>query len=193
MAKQKGKNKRLKNIEIIINELHRTTPHGGSTVAELAALCGVSTRNIYRYLNDIESMGIEIIRPVQVKPGVSGKGRYRLKNIFADSAEDSSLITLISYCIVGELQCRHLFYKTCELLIKYWALKHGLSLPPNWTLKINSSSINEPVAQGKYNISHVNIIPFTTKQIISDFLDVTKRSSPLEKHSIPLNIGKSQS
>ncbi len=148
MTKQKRKNARINNISLIINELHRTTPHGGSTITELAALCGVSTRNVYRYLNDIESMGIEIIRPVQVKPGLRGKGRYQLKNIAADSAEDSGLIALISYCIAGELQCRQLYYKTCELLIKYLALKHKLSLPPNWTLKINTSSLHEAVAQG---------------------------------------------
>ena len=136
MTNPKKKNKRQENINLLIHELQKAAPAGGLTLKEMAEICGVSTRNIYRYLNDIEKMGIEIIRPVQIKPALSGRGRYRLKySINQEFSEDAEVIIFISYCIVGAYEYRRLLCQTLELLIKHLALKNRLSLPFGWALR----------------------------------------------------------
>lgn len=136
MTKHKKKNKRLENIKLLICELQKATPNGGLTLQEMAEICGVSTRNIYRYLNDIEKIGIEIIRPVQIKPGLSGCGKYCLANsINPELSEDTEMIVFIGCCVVGAYQYCQLLCQTFELLIKYLALKNKLILPSNWALR----------------------------------------------------------
>lgn len=70
---------RIKNINLILEKLIVSSPTGGTTLKELADLCKVSDRNIYRYLRDIEKMGFDLIRPRQASND-NGKGRYQLSS-----------------------------------------------------------------------------------------------------------------
>ncbi len=64
-------------ITKLLNLLNRKSPYGGVSCKEMANVCEVSTKTIYRYLDQIENdLGIPIVRPER---NITGKERlYRL-------------------------------------------------------------------------------------------------------------------
>ncbi|MBM7853994.1 putative DNA-binding transcriptional regulator YafY [Desulfohalotomaculum tongense] len=145
MGRAKTKHNHAANLDLILNKLRESTPDGGVTLEELSSLCGVSKRNIYRYLNELEYMGIEIIRPVQQKPGTPGRGKYYLsEKTMLESDTDASLIMLMGLNAQKEAQYRNLLMALYEIFIRYLAAKYHLSLPKEWKMsEIHQSPVNE--------------------------------------------------
>ncbi|MEG6616863.1 hypothetical protein V6C27_10595 [Peptococcaceae bacterium 1198_IL3148] len=133
MVRGKGKHNLVNNVSLVLKELVRTSGRGGSTLEELADLCGVSTRNVYRYLREIETMGFQLLRPSQVNSKNKGKGRYRLSaQVLQICQTDMELVMLINFYSHMEKQYREHLNLINEVFIRYLAGKNGLILPINW-------------------------------------------------------------
>lgn len=135
MGRAHKKHNHAANLNLILNELRRTSYDGGLTLKELSELCGVCKRNVYRYLNEIEEMGFELVRPVQTKPGQVGHGKYRLrKKTLPETRIDTNLMMIIGLNAQRELQYREHLRVINEFFIRYLAAKYHLSLPSDWKL-----------------------------------------------------------
>jgi transcriptional antiterminator len=136
MIATKSKHKSVNNISLILKELLRTSKQGGSTLEELADLCGVSTRNIYRYLNIIETMGFQLVRPSNLDLANKVKGCYKLSfEIPQPSYEDIDLLMLIFLYKHKAKQYREHIKLIYEVFVSLLALKNGLILPIDWKTK----------------------------------------------------------
>jgi len=89
-------NTKALRIAKVIELLNKRSPYGGMTLSELAAACGVTTRSILRYLEQIEDdMGIPLLRPE--KNTSANKGLYRLDAGYLPSlSPEKALIILLS-------------------------------------------------------------------------------------------------
>ncbi|WP_031513499.1 HTH domain-containing protein [Desulfofalx alkaliphila] len=151
---------RSKNIELMLQYLRKKTPSGGATLDELAKLCKVSTRNIYRYINDIEELGFELVRPVQQKPGTPGKGRYRLRRKTLPQSETiTDLMMLISYNTKMQMLYREFLNILYEIFVRHLAAKYRLSLPADWRFDSFSlgSGSKSNTERYSYNIKNKTI------------------------------------
>jgi predicted DNA-binding transcriptional regulator YafY len=135
MGRARKKHNHAANLNLILNELRRTSPDGGLTLKELSELCGVCKRNVYRYLNEIEEMGFDLVRPIQSKPGQVGRGKYRLrKKTLPETRLDTNLMMIMGLNAQRELQYREHLRVINEFFIRYLAAKYHLSLPIDWKL-----------------------------------------------------------
>lgn len=165
MGRANKKHNHAANLNLILNELRKTSPDGGLTLKELAELCGVSTRNIYRYLNEIEEMGFDLVRPMQTKPGSYGQGKYRLRNkTLPETRIDTNLMMIIGLNAQRQLQYQEHLRIINEFFIKYLAAKYNLSLPSDWKLPSTHQLINEPknskqTTSTKAVLQNININP----------------------------------
>ncbi len=84
------------NIAKVIELLNKKSPHGGSTLKEMADACGVTTRSILRYLDQIENeIGTIIVRPG--KNTSTKEGLYRLDAGYLPSiSPEKALIIFLS-------------------------------------------------------------------------------------------------
>ncbi len=136
MGRANTKHNHIANVNLVLNHLRKTTPDGGATLTELAELCAVSTRNIYRYLNELEQIGFDIVRPVQNKPGVPGQGKYRLRNrTLPYSRIDANLMMLIGVYAQKQIHYREQLQSIYEFFIRHMAIKNHLTLPADWKLE----------------------------------------------------------
>ena len=136
MGRANTKHNHIANVNLVLNHLRKTTPEGGATLTELAELCGVSTRNIYRYLNELEEIGFDIVRPIQNKPGIPGHGKYRLRNrTLPYSRIDANLMMLIGVYAQKQLHYHEQLQLIYEFFIRHMAIKNHLTLPANWKLE----------------------------------------------------------
>lgn len=136
MGRVKSKHNRFKNINLILEKLLASSPTGGATLQELAEICKVSERNVYRYLKDIEKMGFELIRPRQAIANAN-KGRYQLSSGTIQSCRvDISLMMQIGLYTQKLTMYRQLLNTMYELFIRKVAIQHGIFIPLEW--KINS-------------------------------------------------------
>lgn len=134
MGRVKAKHNRIKNINLILKKLLVSSPTGGATLQELADLCKVSERNIYRYLKDIEKMGFELIRPRQAITNAS-KGRYQLSSGTIQSCRaDISLMMQIGLYTQKLTIYRQLLNAMYELFIRKVATQHGIFIPLEWKI-----------------------------------------------------------
>ncbi|MEG6616868.1 WYL domain-containing protein [Peptococcaceae bacterium 1198_IL3148] len=135
MGRAHKKHNHAANLNLILNELRKTSRDGGLTLKELCELCGVCKRNIYRYLNEIEEMGFELVRPLQSKPGQIGHGKYRLRRkTLPETSVDTNLMMIMGLNAQRELQYREHLKIINEFFIRYLAAKYCLSLPADWKL-----------------------------------------------------------
>ncbi|MEW6066192.1 hypothetical protein P378_03065 [Desulforamulus profundi] len=67
------------NLRLIVKMLKRDTPQGGVTLRQMADACGVSERNVYRYLQELKQLGIEVERYKSSQPGKPGCCYYKIK------------------------------------------------------------------------------------------------------------------
>jgi len=142
MSREQKKHKHAANLSMILNELRKTSLEGGLTLKELAELCGVSKRNVYRYLNEIENMGFELVRPIQTKPGQAGQGKYRLRRkTLPENRLDTNLMMILGLVAQGQLQYHEHLKVVNEFFIRYLAAKYQLSLPVNWLPPTETSEI----------------------------------------------------
>lgn len=79
LPEKNGKKNYSRNLQLIFNLLKDSTPQGGITLPQMAEACGVSNRNVYRYLRELEDLGIGIERPRPSQTVNSGPGTYFLK------------------------------------------------------------------------------------------------------------------
>jgi AcrR family transcriptional regulator len=136
MGRVKTKHNRVKNINLILEKLLISSPAGGASLQELADLCKVSDRNVYRYLRDIEKMGFELIRPRQAIMH-DGKGRYQLGAASIQTCQaDINLMMLIGLYNQKLIEYRQLLCAAYELFIRKVANQYGIFIPLKW--KINS-------------------------------------------------------
>lgn len=151
MGREHKKHKHAANLSLILNELRKTSLEGGLTLKDLAELCSVSKRNVYRYLNEIEKMGFELVRPVQTKPGVSGQGKYRLRRkTLPEDRLDTNIMMILGLVAQGQLQYYEHLKVVNEFFIRYLAAKYQLSLPANWSPPTETP--DEYVSSKKRNI-----------------------------------------
>lgn len=130
MVPKISKHNRVNNISLILRELLKTSKMGGSTLGELADLCGVSRRNIYRYLNEIEAMGFELVRPSNLKATKNVKGRYKLSNKEPQFFQANiDLLMLSALYMQKEKQYREELNLIYEVLVKLLVLKNKTLLP----------------------------------------------------------------
>lgn len=136
MIRVKAKHNRVRNINLILRKLLKSSSQGGSTLEDLAQLCNVSERHVYRYLRDIENMGFELIRPQQIPTSDGGKGRYRLSDKTIQASQgDISLMLLIGLYTQKEIQYRQQLLAIYEVFVRNAAAKNGIILPINWNMR----------------------------------------------------------
>ncbi|MTI81266.1 MAG: WYL domain-containing protein [Firmicutes bacterium] len=153
MKENKTKHNHAANLNLILNKLIRSP----RTMEELAEICNVSKRNVYRYLNELEEMGIEINRPIVQKPGTPGKGKYQLKhNNLLNSRNDANLFMLIAINARKEDQYRQFLISIYEFFIKYLAVKHQMPLPFEWKLETVLTDSRQSNNRLSYNIQKNN-------------------------------------
>lgn len=136
MGKIRGKHNRIGNINLILDQLVASSPTGGSTIQELANICAVSDRNIYRYLNDIEKLGLELARPQQTSHK-GDLGRYRLGSTTMELCQsDPGLIMMVCLSTVNISQYLKLQFALYEIFIRKIANEHRIFIPLEWTVNI---------------------------------------------------------
>lgn len=161
MGRNRKKHNHSANLGLILNELRKSSPEGGMTLKELADLCGVSKRNVYRYLNEIEDMGFELIRPTQTRPCQPGHGKYRLSGkALLENKTDTNLMMILGFFAQGQLQYHEHLKVVKEFFIRYLAAKYKLSLPVNWVPSSTASNA-APDEQKKETQSNVRNLPLS--------------------------------
>lgn len=124
---KKAKHNHFRNLETVLNELRQRTDHGGVQLNQLALRCGVSTRQIYRYLNELQNMGYEIVKTSY--PNASFTGGYILIDSEQEHNFELSLMNLLADCekVKEDVQKIKLFVK--ELLIHHLMCKLNMMIP----------------------------------------------------------------
>ncbi|MCL4440342.1 MAG: WYL domain-containing protein [Firmicutes bacterium] len=124
---KKAKHNHSRNLEIVLKELRQHSDQGGVSLEYLALACGVSTRQIYRYLSELQSLGYEILKTVSHDSECSGG--YTLKEPDSEHHEELPLLNLLDDLEKQKNQI--LLAKTFikELLIRLWMNKLGVVLP----------------------------------------------------------------
>ena len=114
----------------VLKVLKENAHLGGVTLQELVNACGVSKRHVYRYLKELEDMGVSIERPQIIQPGKPGQGRYKL---LVNQGEETMGETIILMTL-GQM------FKQCELyqqhimalkkiVVTSMAIRLGFKLP----------------------------------------------------------------
>ncbi|MEG6521663.1 transcriptional regulator [Desulfotomaculum sp. 1211_IL3151] len=131
---KRGKHNHEQNLDIVIRELRSSSHADGVTLQHLANVCVVSKRHIYRYLRELEEIGLPIERPLVNYPGRSGGGHYKLKS---DSQSEEWMLLMILH---QARECYRKQYKQYLFLINITlyllALKGGCKLPLNVLVKL---------------------------------------------------------
>lgn len=101
----------------------------GVTLQHLANVCGVSKRHIYRYLRELEEMGLPLERPLVIYPGRSGGGHYKLKS---DSQSEELMLLMVLHQAQAFYRKQYEQYLFLINITFYLlALKAGWKLPLN--------------------------------------------------------------
>lgn len=125
--RKKNKHSHSSNLEIVLKELKQKNDQGGVPLNDLALKCGVSIRQIYRYFNELQNLGYEIIKiPI---PNSNNAGRYILQEIEQNQNVNLTLINILNDLekIKNEVKSAKLFIN--ELLVRYWMIKLGIIIP----------------------------------------------------------------
>lgn len=122
---KKPKQSHSSNLEIVLKELRQNKDQGGAHLNDLALQCGVSIRQIYRYFNELQNMGYEIMKV----PNSNNPGKYIIKDMEPNQNVDLTLINMMNDLerIKKEVQSAKLFIN--ELLVRYWMIKLGIIIP----------------------------------------------------------------
>ena len=130
---RRGKHNHEANLATVLKELKESAHSGGVTLQQLVNACGVSKRHVYRYLRELEEMGVSIERPQIIQPGKPGVGRYKLRVNLDEEAMGETIILVTS----GQM------FKQCELyqrqiislkkiVVISMAVRCGFKLPLNF-------------------------------------------------------------
>jgi len=123
-------------LGIVLKELRDSSQAGGVTLQHLVNVCGVSKRHIYRYLRELEEMGVPIERPQIIQPGKPGGGRYKLRDHQSGEAMgETMLIVALNQMLAWCCLYRHQMMFLKELIIYSMAVRYGFKLPLNFMTK----------------------------------------------------------
>ena len=131
LPEQYGKKNYSKNLRLIFKLLRDHTPQGGITVPQMATACAISPRNVYRYLRELEALGIGIERP---RPSQSAKAGPGLYSLTANQPEDLTPEMLhLAFLSKVQQECvifqQNLDYVK-RIILCILALKNGFKIPP---------------------------------------------------------------
>lgn len=137
VSSKRGKHNHEANLGVVLKELKEGTPQGGVTLQQLVSVCGVSKRHIYRYLKELEEMGVPIERPYVIQPGKSGAGRYKLKEdqtheVMGETLLLAALNQMLERCCTYH----HLLIFLKEFIILSMAIRYGFKLPLHSIVKM---------------------------------------------------------
>ncbi|SHK40045.1 HTH domain-containing protein [Desulforamulus aeronauticus DSM 10349] len=125
------KKNRTNNLRLILRLLKK---HGqeGVTVQQMALACGVSERNIYRYLQELKQLGLQIESYKPYQPGITGC-YYKLKapqekDISSEVLNLVSLNQALQDCY--QVQDSILFMK--KVILWRLAIRYGILVPLHW-------------------------------------------------------------
>ncbi|AEF94041.1 helix-turn-helix, type 11 domain-containing protein [Desulfotomaculum nigrificans CO-1-SRB] len=115
------------NLARLLQALKDSTSVGGITLQQLVDICGVSKRQVYRYLRELEQMGIEIERP-RVRAGrKKSTGCYRLNPYqVEDFLTETMLLMFFNELIINYQQYKKQVLFLKEFIIHFLAMRHGL-------------------------------------------------------------------
>ena len=124
---KRAKHNHQRNLEIVIRELRLLNETGGATLEHLAWQCDVSIRQIYRYLNELQNLGYQILKTSD--PGNCSPGKYLLGNSEQENRTDYPLLNMLAdlETIKNEINYTKLFLK--EIIIRLWLNQLGIVLP----------------------------------------------------------------
>ncbi|ABO50515.1 Helix-turn-helix, type 11 domain protein [Desulforamulus reducens MI-1] len=124
---RKAKHNHSQNLEIVLKELRNFSDRGGAPLEYLALKCGVSTRQIYRYLNELQNLGYEILKTTHHDSEFPGG--YTIREKERESAAELLLINMLSDLDIlkNEMQYARFFLK--EILIRTWMSRVGIIIP----------------------------------------------------------------
>lgn len=124
---KRAKHNHQRNLGIVIRELRLLNEHGGATLEHLACQCNVSIRQIYRYLNELQNLGYQILRTSD--PGYGSPGKYLLGNSEIGNRSDYPFLYMLAdlETIKNEINYTKLFLK--ELVIRLWLNQLGIVIP----------------------------------------------------------------
>lgn len=122
------KKNRTNNLRLILRLLKKHTQEG-VTIKQMALACGVSERNIYRYLQELKQLGLQIETYKPRLPGVSGC-YYKLRTPY-EREVSSEVLNLVS--LNQALQDCYRVQKSIIFMKKVilWrlAIRYGILLP----------------------------------------------------------------
>lgn len=142
-----------RNLKIVLKELQQSSDRGGVSLEYLALKCGVSTRQIYRYLNELQNMGYDILKSVNQES--DSKGGYTLKGSDpVQQAADLQLINMLGNLesIKDEILSAKLFIK--EFLLRVWLNQLGIVIP--LTKSILSYNLDDAITVSRQTVVFSN-------------------------------------
>ncbi|MDO7787074.1 HTH domain-containing protein [Desulforamulus aquiferis] len=129
---RRGRHNHAENLNKVLEQLKSNNLDEGVTLQHLVEVCGVSKRHIYRYLNELEQLGIEIERPKQYQGIKAGVGKYKLKELANEHFGEAALIVSIEGISqeIEDFQSQVIYIK--KFLLLGLLARYGLSLPHNY-------------------------------------------------------------
>lgn len=126
---KRGKHNHATNLGIVLQEMRDGTPAGGVTLQHLVTVCGVSKRHVYRYLKELEEMGMPLERPQALQPGRSGAGRYKLTL----DQDREKMVEMILLAIFNQMLEHCYLYQghamfIVEVILRHLAMRYGFYL-----------------------------------------------------------------
>ncbi|MEG6521666.1 HTH domain-containing protein [Desulfotomaculum sp. 1211_IL3151] len=130
---KRGKHNYEVNLGIVLRELKESAHSDGVTLQQLVDACGVSKRHVYRYLRELEEMGVAIERPQIFQPSIPGGGRYKLKISQGEEVMGETIILVT----LGQMIKQYELYQQqiisiYKLIITSMAVRYGFKLPLNF-------------------------------------------------------------
>lgn len=137
-----------KNLEIVLRELRQGNLKGGTSLEQLAEMCEVSTRQIYRYFNELQNMGFEVFKTVNSDEERNGYLIKEPENL--GQSIELYLIDMIENLEQAkiDIQTADLFMK--ELLFRTWLIHLGIVLP--LTCPIIFYNLNDAVTINQHQV-----------------------------------------
>lgn len=124
---KRAKHNHHRNLEIVIRELRELSEHGGASLEHLALQCGVSIRQIYRYLNELQNLGYQILKTAD--HGNYSPGKYLLGQSEQESRADYPLLNMLVDLDNAKSEINYIKLFLKEMVIRIWLNQLGIVLP----------------------------------------------------------------
>lgn len=124
----KMKHNHQQNLKIVLNELKSFSDRGGAPLEYLAVKCGVSTRQVYRYLNELQNLGYEVLKSTQHNAEIPSGG-YTLREKEQNSTAELLMINMLSDLEFARNELHYARYFLKELLIRTLMCQAGIIIP----------------------------------------------------------------